>query len=111
MYVFEVKNAELLESITEQAKAAGVTDGAIVSLIGAADSFTVSTMPANDASADVITDYDQPAEMHGTGEIVGGVVHVHTTMAVEGDKGVAGHLHRAQIGHWFARAYVVPTTA
>ncbi|MGW2541747.1 PCC domain-containing protein [Kitasatospora sp. NPDC001574] len=110
MITFQIDNAELIESITEQAKAAGITDGAIVSLIGAADSFTVSTMPADDPSADVVTDYDQPAEMHGTGEIVGGVVHVHTTMAIAGDKGVAGHLHRAQIGHWFARAYVVPTT-
>ncbi|MDH6580029.1 DUF296 domain-containing protein [Kitasatospora sp. MAP5-34] len=110
MHVFEVKNAELVESITEQAKAAGVTDGAIVSLIGAADSFTVSTMPADDASADVVTDYDQPAELHGTGEIVGGVVHVHGTFAVAGDLGVSGHLHRAQIGHWFARAYVLPTS-
>ncbi|MBV6697801.1 PCC domain-containing protein [Kitasatospora aureofaciens] len=110
MHVFEVKNAELIESITEQAKAAGVTDGAIISLIGAADSFTISTMPADDPSADIVTDYDQPAELHGTGEIVGGVVHVHATMAVAGDKGVAGHLHRAQVGHWFARAYVLPTT-
>ena len=110
MHVFQVDNAELIESITEQAKAAGVTDGAIVSLIGAADSFTVSTMPADDASADVVTDYDQPAEMHGSGEIVAGVVHIHATMAVAGDLGVAGHVHRAQIGHWFARAYVIPTT-
>ncbi|MFJ3214638.1 PCC domain-containing protein [Kitasatospora sp. NPDC086801] len=110
MHVFEVKNAELIESITEQAKTAGVTDGAIVSLIGAADSFTVSTMPAGDPSADIVTGYDRPAEMHGTGEIVGGVVHIHATMAVEGDRGVAGHLHRAKIGAWFARAYVLSTT-
>ncbi|MFJ9694885.1 PCC domain-containing protein [Kitasatospora sp. NPDC101183] len=112
MHVFEVNDAELVESIAEQAKAAGLTDGVIVSLIGAADSFTISTMPAGDASADIITDYDQPAEIVGVvGDIVGGVVHLHATMAIEGDKGVAGHLHRAQIGHWFARAYVLPVTA
>jgi uncharacterized protein len=29
-------------------------------------------------------------------------------MAVEGDRGITGHLHRAQIGTWFARAYVTP---
>lgn len=111
MYVIEIKNAELLETVGRRAKELGITNGAIVSLIGAADSFTMSTMPANDPASDDITDYDLPAEMHGTGEIVDGAVHVHATMAVEGDKGVAGHLHRAVIGAWFARAYVVPVTA
>ena len=110
MHVIEVRDGELLEGITEQAKELGITDAAIVSLIGAADSFTVSTMPAADATADVITDYDLPAEMTATGEISGGVLHVHAVMAVEGDRAVAGHLHRAQIGTWFARAYVVPLT-
>jgi uncharacterized protein len=37
-----------------------VTDGAIVALIGAADGFTLSTMPADDATRDVLTDYSQP---------------------------------------------------
>lgn len=106
MHLIEVKNAELLETIAQQAKELGVTNGAIVSLIGAADEFTVSTMPANDATADNITAYRLPAEMHGTGEIVDGVVHVHATMAVEGDRAVAGHVHRAVIGTWFARAYI-----
>jgi uncharacterized protein len=68
-------------------------------------------MPADDATKDVLTDYSQPAEMSGTGEIVGGVVHVHATMAVTGDVGLSGHLHRAEIGTWFARAYVIPATA
>jgi len=34
-------------------------------------------------------------------------VHIHAVMAVEGDRGIAGHLHRADIGAWFARAYVI----
>ncbi|MHC5905859.1 PCC domain-containing protein [Streptomyces sp. S6] len=108
MHVIEVKNAELLETIAQRAKELGITNGAIVSLIGAVDTFTVSTMPASDASADVITDYDLPAEIHGTGEITDGTVHIHATMAVEGDRGVSGHVHRAQVGTWFARAYVLP---
>ena len=86
-----------------------VRNAAIVTLIGAADSFTVSTMPAADATADTITDYDLPAEMTATGEIVDGVVHVHAAMAVEGDRAVAGHLHRAAVRTHFARAYVLPT--
>lgn len=108
MHVIEVKNSELLETITQRAREMGVVNAAIVSLIGGVDSFTVSTMPAGDATADIITDYDQPAEMHGAGEITDGQVHIHATMAVEGDRGVSGHVHRAQIGTWFARAYVQP---
>ncbi|MEV7284202.1 DUF296 domain-containing protein [Streptomyces sp. NPDC093252] len=108
MHVIEVKNAELLETITQRAKELGIVNGAIVSLIGAADAFTVSTMPASDATADVITDYDLPAEMHGTGEITNGKVHLHATLAVEGNRAVSGHVHSAHIGTWFARAYVLP---
>lgn len=107
MYVIEIRNGELIESVTEQAAALGISDGAIVALIGAADSFTVSTMSAEDAMKDIITDYALPAEMTGTGEIAGGVVHIHAVMAVEGDRAIAGHLHRAQIGTWFARTYVI----
>lgn len=46
--------------------------------------------------------------MTATGEIVDGKPHIHAVMAVEGDRGITGHLHRAQIGTWFVRAYVTP---
>lgn len=88
--------------------AAGIANGAIVSLIGAVDSFTISTMPENDATADVVTKYDLPAELHGSGEINDGKVHIHATMAVAGDKGLAGHLHAAEVRTHFVRAYVLP---
>jgi uncharacterized protein len=103
----EVRNSELIESLTHQAKERGIVNAAIVSLIGAVDSFTVSTMPADDATQDILTDYALPAEMSGTGEITGGTVHIHAVMAVEGDRAISGHLHSAQIGAWFARAYVL----
>lgn len=108
MHVIEVKNAELLATLTLETKKLGITDAAIVTLIGAADSFTISTMPADDATADISTDYELPAEMTATGEIVDGTVHVHAVMAVQGDRAIAGHLHRAAIGTWFARAYIQP---
>jgi predicted DNA-binding protein with PD1-like motif len=107
MHVFEVRNAELMASIAAQAKAAGIANGAIVSLIGAVDAFTVSTMPTDDATKDMLTDYTQPAEMSGTGEIVNGTVHVHAVMAVAGDTAISGHLHMAMVGTHFARVYVV----
>lgn len=108
MHVITVRDDELLASITRQAAGLGVINAAIVTLIGAADSFTVSTMPAGDANADTLTDYDLPAEMTATGEIVNGVVHVHAAMAVEGDRAIAGHLHRAVVRTHFARAYIQP---
>jgi predicted DNA-binding protein with PD1-like motif len=108
VHVFEVTHGEMMKGFTEQAAAAGISDGAIVSLIGAVDTFTVSTMPAGDATADTLTDYAQPAEMSGTGEIVDGVVHIHAVMAVDGDRAVSGHLHRAEVKTHFARAYVLP---
>lgn len=97
MITLEVLHGELMEGLTKQAADAGITHAAIVSLIGAVESFTLSTKPADDATADVVTDYSQPAEMSGTGEIVDGVVHIHATMAVAGDKGLSGHLHRTVV--------------
>ncbi|MFF3416783.1 PCC domain-containing protein [Streptomyces sp. NPDC002698] len=107
MHVIEVKNDELIAGITEQVKALGIQNGAIVSLIGAVDAFTVSTMPKDDASKDIVTNYALPAEMSGTGEITNGQVHIHSVMAVEGDRAISGHLHSADVGAWFARAYVI----
>lgn len=108
MHVIEVRDGELMETLTIEAKELGIDNAAIVSLIGAVDSFTVSTMSAGDATSDILTDYAQPAEMSACGEIVDGTVHVHAVMAVEGDRAVSGHLHRAHVGTWFARAYVLP---
>ncbi|MBV9023104.1 MAG: DUF296 domain-containing protein [Streptomycetaceae bacterium] len=110
MIVFEVPSGELVDELNRQAAEAGITDAAIVSLIGAADSFTVSTMPEGDALKDTITKYDLPGEMTGTSEIRNGFAHLHVVMGVEGDRAIAGHLHEAHIGTHFARAYVIPVT-
>jgi len=107
VFVLEVANDEMVQSLARQVKERGIANAAIVSLIGGVDSFTVSTMPADDASKDIVSTYSLPAEMHGSGEVKDGVVHIHATMAVQGDRAVAGHVHSAQIGTWFARAYVI----
>jgi predicted DNA-binding protein with PD1-like motif len=109
MYVLEVRNAELMESITKQAADRGITYAAIVALIGAIDSFTVSTNPAGDPTAHTYSSYPLPAEMTATGEIVDGKPHIHAVMAVQGDRTIGGHLHRAQVETSFARAYVIPS--
>lgn len=109
MHVVEINNGELIQILSDRVAELGIKNGAIVSLIGGVDSFTVSTMPGEDATKDVVTDYALPAEMSGTGEIVDGKPHVHAVMAVEGDRAISGHLHAAQIGTWFARVYVIPS--
>lgn len=109
MHVIEVRNAELFETLAREAKQLGVLNAAIVTLIGAADAFTISSMPRDDATKRDVTDYDQPAEMVATGEIVDGAVHIHAVMGVEGHRAVAGHLYQATIGTWFARAYIQPS--
>ncbi|QFZ23443.1 PCC domain-containing protein [Saccharothrix syringae] len=108
MFVLEVNDGELIAAIEEQAAEHGIENAAIVSLIGGVDSFVVSTMPSDAPSKDLISSYAMPGEMHGAGEIRNGKAHVHVTMGVQGDRGVAGHLHSAEVGHWFARAYVIP---
>ena len=107
MHVFEVRNAELIESITKQAAGHGIAYAAIVALIGAVDSFTVSTNPAGDATAHTYSSYPLPAEMTATGEIVDGKPHIHAVMAVQGDRTIGGHLHQAHLHTSFARAYVI----
>jgi hypothetical protein len=67
-------------------------------------------MPADDATKDVITDYDLTAETTAAGEIVDGRPRIHAVMAVEGDRAISGHVHRAQIRTWFARAYLLAGT-
>jgi hypothetical protein len=110
MIRIEINDGELVNALTRQAAEHGIVNGAIVSLIGAVDAFTLSTMAANDATKDIATEYSLPAEMSGTGEIVDSRVHIHAVMAIEGDRAISGHLHWARIGTWFARAYLVPET-
>ena len=107
MQILEVRNAELIESLTGQAAEHGITDAAIVTLIGAADSFTGST-PAGDPTAHTITSNPLPTEMTATGEIIDGKPHIHAVMAIQGDRAVAGHLIQAHFGTSFAHAYVIP---
>jgi uncharacterized protein len=64
-------------------------------------------MPANDAHSDIITEYKQPLEMSGTGEVRDGKPHVHCVVSGEGNSAIGGHLHRAIVGPWFVHVYVV----
>jgi uncharacterized protein len=108
MLVIDILEGELLEEIRRAVKDADITHAAVVSLIGAVDSFAVTTMPLRDATKNVMTDYAFTAEVSGIGEIINGEPHLHVVMAVEGARAVAGHLHRAEVHSHSVRAYVLP---
>ncbi|MDI1461156.1 DNA-binding protein [Catellatospora sp. KI3] len=98
---------EVMETIAAQLAERGVTDGAVVSLIGAVDECCISNMPAEDASKDILTEYRQPFELTGTGEVKNGKVHLHVVLGREGDAALAGHLHWARVETFFVNAYVL----
>jgi predicted DNA-binding protein with PD1-like motif len=107
--VIEVAEGELVEEIRRTLKQEGITRAAVVSLIGAVDSFTVSTMPAHDATKNVMTEWAHPAQMSGAGEVIDGEPHLHVVMGIANGRTVSGHLHQAAIGTHSARAYLLPS--
>ncbi|MDG4805113.1 PPC domain-containing DNA-binding protein [Micromonospora sp. WMMD980] len=101
------RGEEVVETLTRLAAEQGITDGAIVSLIGAVDECAISNMPAGDVSTDIVTEYRQPCEVSGTGEIRDGEVHLHVVLGREGDVALSGHLHWARVESFFVHAYAV----
>lgn len=99
---------EVMESLSAQLKQHGVTNGAIVSLIGAIDTCCISNMPADDASQDILTEYHQPFELSGTGEVKDGTLHLHVVLGRQGDVALTGHLHWARVQTFFVNAYIMP---
>lgn len=99
------KDENLLPVIEEAARKASVANAALT-LIGAVDQVELSVMQRVNASKDMHRIYDQPFEMHGTGELRDGTAHVHATFAGE-DLIVAGHVHWAVVEHHFVNVYVV----
>jgi predicted DNA-binding protein with PD1-like motif len=97
---------EVVETMSRDLHERGVANGAVVSLIGTVDSACISTRPKGDASKDIRTEYEQPFELSGTGEIRDGKVHLHVVLGAEGDRTLAGHLHWAHVRTFFVNAYV-----
>jgi len=99
---------EVMQTLTAALRDQGVTTGAIVSLIGAVEGCAISTMATDDYAKDIVTEYAAPAELMGTGEIKDGVVHIHATLGLQGEDSKTGHLHHADVVHFFVNAYVQP---
>ncbi len=100
---------EVVGSVEAGAAERGIINGAIVSLIGAVGACGISNMPADDALSDIFSEYRQPCELTGTGEVIDGKVHIHVSLGREGDVALAGHLHWADVKTFFVHAYLMPT--
>ncbi|MEV4627631.1 PPC domain-containing DNA-binding protein [Micromonospora sp. NPDC049523] len=99
---------EVMSTLRAELQARGVANGAVVSLIGAVEGCCISTMTADDYAKDILTEYAEPFELTGTGEVKDGEVHLHVVLGREGDEAKAGHLHWANVEHFFVNAYVLP---
>ena len=108
MFLIAVRpGQEVVETVTAELAQRDVRNGAIVSLVGAIDSCCISNMPKDDPRSDVLTKYERPFEMAGTGEIRDGTPHIHCILGQEGDASLAGHLHWARVETWFVNVYVM----
>lgn len=98
---------EVMATLQEEFRRRNISRGAIVSLIGAVDSCCISNMPKDDAKRDILTEYNEPFELSGTGEIRDGKAHIHCVLGREGDQTLSGHLHWAKVNTWYVSAYVM----
>jgi uncharacterized protein len=100
---------EVIEKITTVIKKRGIASGSIT-LIGGIDSCCISTMDKNDAKKDILTEYHEPLEMSGTGEILDGKPHIHAILGEQNNNALFGHLHWAKVRDWFVHVYITPLT-
>jgi predicted DNA-binding protein with PD1-like motif len=101
---------EVLEVLEQECARRRITSGAIVSVIGAVDACGLSTMPKDDPRRDLLTEYTEPLELAGTGEIRAGKPHIHCVLGREGNAALAGHLHWGRVATWYVHAFVIPAT-
>lgn len=105
----EIKSGEeVLETLTRVLAEKKIQKGAIASIIGAVEECTVSTMKKTDAKENLFTDYHEPLELSGTGEINEGKPHIHAVLGREENVPIFGHLHRAVVKSWFVHVYILP---
>jgi predicted DNA-binding protein with PD1-like motif len=108
LHVHVEPGQEIIGTLTDELTRAGLRSGAIVSVVGAVDQCRISTMPKSDAKRDIITEYNEPLEMFGSGSVVNGKPHIHAVFGREGDQAIAGHLHWATVRNWFVDVFIVP---
>ncbi|MFC1432774.1 PCC domain-containing protein [Streptacidiphilus sp. N1-3] len=97
---------DMIEALTRIAEQQGIKDAAVVSVVGAVRTFTLSTMKADNPREAVLTS-GRLAELSGNGEITDGVPNLHVTCGLEGGQALAGHLYAAEVGGpYFVNVYL-----
>lgn len=108
MIKLEIKSGEeIIESLTKQLAAKGIKEAAIVSIIGAVDACRISTMPLYNAKQAIHTEYNEPLELSGTGEIENGKPHIHAVLGRTDQTALMGHLEWGKIKTWFVHVYLI----
>lgn len=96
-----------MKVLEEELKKENIQEGAIVSVIGAVDECSISNMPKSDATKGIVTEYKEPFELSGNGDIREGKPHIHCILSNENGKAIAGHLHWAKVETWYVAIYVI----
>ena len=100
------ERGELIEQLTDQLAERGITDAAVVSIVGAVRTATLATMKADDPKTTVYSAH-KFAEVGGVGEIEGGKPNLHVTLGLEGGQAFSGHLQSATVGGpYFVNLYL-----
>jgi len=100
---------EVIQKVSSELKSQNIKKGAIVSIIGAVDKCCISNMPKNDPKEDILTEYTEPFELCGTGEVREGKPHIHCVLGKEGDQALCGHLHWAWVNTWYVKVFIIPS--
>jgi len=98
---------EVIAVLKEEFEKRGLKDGAIVSVIGAVDECCISNMPQHNAKEDILSEFHQPLELSGTGEIRDGEPHIHCTISGENNETHHGHLQWAKVDEWYVSVFVI----
>ncbi len=83
-----------------------IENAVITSVIGGVESCTISTMVKHDASQYISTEYVEPLELVGNGDVSDGKLHLHVTLGRENNVAIMGHLHKASVKTWFVKVYL-----
>ena len=98
---------EIISKVSKIIEEKNIKEGSLVSIIGAVDECCISTMSKEDAKKDILSEYHEPLELSGTGEIHEGVPHIHVVLGRERNKAIFGHLRWGRVKSWFVHVYVL----
>jgi predicted DNA-binding protein with PD1-like motif len=101
---------EIIKKITKVIKEKRISSGNIT-LLGAVDSCTISSMDKTDPKNDLLEEFNEPFEISGTGEIENSTVHIHVVLGKENKTALFGHLHKGLVTTWFVHAYITQLEA